>query len=409
MAGFRTRIRQSFNILMNRTILENGISTDLRTSDSRGGSIHLASRDSLVTPIITRIGMDAAALKVQHVRTGKDGFFKETINSSLNKRLTRTANKDQTAQMFIQTAIMALLDKGVIAVVPIDTSVSPLHGTKYGIESLRVGTITQWFADNVEIDLYNDRTGLHELVVLPKSFVAVVENPLFDVMNAKNSTLLRLVDKLRLIDAVDTQSGSGKLDLLFQLPFVIKTDTRQKQAEERRQAIEEQLHNSRYGIAYIDAAEKVTQLNRPAENQLMVQVEYLTRMLYSQLGLSQGVFDGSASESELLAYHNRTVYPVLNSLIESMYTSFLTTEAMNRGEKIMYFSDPFKMAPVSELADSMDKLGRNEILSSNEGRAVLGYKPSDDPRADELRNKNINSAEPEGNPEVSDPEEKETP
>ncbi len=406
MAGFRSRFVKSFNILMNRSTSEYGGNASLRTSNARSGSLNVMSRESLVTPIITRIGMDTAALEIKHVATGENGFYEKTVMSGLNERLNRRANKDQTGRMFVQTAIMTLLNKGVMAIVPVDTSINPKHGTKYSIQSMRAAEIVQWYADDVELTVYNDRTGMRDNVTLPKSFVAVVENPLYEVMNSPNSTLNRLVDKLRLLDAVDTESGSGKLDLLIQLPFVIKSEKRKQQAEARRSALEEQLLNSRYGIGYVDAAEKVTQLNRPVENQLMTQVEYLTRMLYSQLGLSQGVFDGSADEGEQLAYNNRTIYPVLNSLIEAMYTTFLTTEAMNRGEKLMYFRDPFKMAPVSEIADSMDKFSRNEIITGNEGRAYLGLQPHPDEKANELRNKNINSSEPPSTSDEPEPKEK---
>lgn len=353
----------------------------------RGGN-----EKSIITAVYNRIAIDVASISIQHVKLDQNGRYKETIKSGLNNCLTLEANIDQTAQAFIIDTIMSMFDEGVVAIVPVDTSINPLNSGSWDIDTLRTGKILEWMPRHVRIKLYNDVKGFEEEVVLPKSMVAIIENPLYSVMNEPNSTLKRLIHKLNLLDSVDEQSGSGKLDLLIQLPYELKSDLRKQQAEERRKDIEVQLQGSKYGIAYTGATERVTQLNRPVENNLMKQVEYLTSMLYNQLGMTQAIFDGTADEQAMLNYYNRSIDPIVNAIVGEMVRKFLTKTARTQGHTIMYFRDPFKLVPVEKLADIADKFTRNEIVSSNEFRHVIGYKPSDDPRADELRNKNINSS-----------------
>ena len=357
---------------------------------------------SIVTAIYNRIALDVAALDIKHVKLDDNNErFKEVIDDSLNQCLSVMSNKDQTAQQFIQNAVLSLFDEGAIAIVPVDTSISPKVSDSYDIYSLRVAQIRQWYPDYVKVRIYNDRTGDHEEITVPKSMVAIVENPFYVVMNEPNSVAKRLIHKLNILDVIDEQSAAGKLDVIVQLPGIIKTEARKRQAEDRRKNIEDQLSGSKYGIAYIDGTEKVTQLNRSVENNLMNQIEYLTSMLYSQLGISEEILKGTADEKTMLNYQNNTVAPVINALVNAMKCKFLTKTARTRHHSIKYFKDPFKNTPVDKIAEMADKFTRNEIASSNEIRSVIGWKPVDDPRADELRNKNLN-AEATGEPMYTD-------
>ena len=347
------------------------------------------SERSIVTAIYNRLAMDVASFDINHVRVDENGRFLEKIDGGLQTCLTVEANKDQTGRGFIHDVALSMFDEGVVALVPIDTTASPQLSGSYDILSIRTGKILDWYANAVRVEVYNDNTGRKEPLLLPKSLIGIVENPLYAIMNEPNSTLRRLIRKLTLLDAIDEQSGSGKLDLIIQLPYAIKNETRQKQAEERRRSIEEQLSGSKYGIAYTDATEHITQLNRPAENNLLDQITYLTNMLYSQLGISEDVFSGKADEATMLNYYNRTVEPVVTSIIEEMRRKFLTKTARTQGQTIMGFKDVLKLVPATEMAELAESLTRNEILTSNEVRSALGIKPSTAPQADELRNKNM--------------------
>ncbi len=350
---------------------------------------------SIVSAVYNRIAIDCAAIDIRHVRIDENQRFLEDINSSLNNCLTLEANIDQTARAFIQDAVMSMLDEGVIAIVPVDTSISPIRNNSYDILTMRVGKVREWYPQHVRIDLYDDRTGQHKDITLPKKSVALVENPLYAVMNEPNSTLQRLIRKLNILDSIDEQSGSGKLDLIIQLPYVTRTEARRQQAEQRRKDIEVQLAGSKYGIAYIDAQEHITQLNRGVENNLMSQIEYLTSMLYSQLGITDEVMNGTANEATMLNYYNRTVEPILSAITDEMKRKFLTKTARTQLQSIEFFRDPFRLVPVNQIAEIADKFTRNEILTSNEVRSIIGMKPSTDPKADELRNKNINQSDEE--------------
>lgn len=356
---------------------------------------------SIVTSVYNRIAMDVASITINHVRLDENDRYKETIKSSLNECLTVSANKDQTGRAFIQDVVASMLDEGCVAIVPIDTTIDPRVSGSYDIESMRTGKIIDWYPDQVRVRIYNDRTGNKEEIVLPKSMVAIVENPLYAVMNEPNSTMQRLIRKLNLLDVVDEQSGSSKLDLIIQLPYVIKTDARRKQAESRRAEIERQLADSKYGIAYADGTERITQLNRSVENNLLKTVEYLTNMLYGQLGISQAVMDGTADERQMLNYNNRTVEPILSAIVDEMKRKFLTKTARTQRQSIMFFRDPFKLVPVEQVAEIADKFTRNEIMTSNEFRQAIGMKPSDDPKADELRNANISAPNEEQQQETT--------
>lgn len=361
---------------------------------------------SMVSSIYNRLAIDVAAVPIQHVRLDENGRYLETIFSGLNDVLTTSANIDQTGRALMQDITMSLFDEGCVAIVPVDTTLDPMVTGGYDITSMRTGQILEWFPEHVRVRLYNEKKGLKEELILPKKTIAIIENPLYAVMNEPNSTLKRLIRKLNILDVIDEQSGSGKLDLIIQLPYTIKSPARKKQAEERRLAIEEQLAGSKYGIAYTDGTEKVTQLNRPAENNLMTQIQYLTSMLYSQLGLTESVFDGTADDATMLNYFNRTIEPVLSAIMDEMKRKFITKTARTQRQSLMFFRDAFKLVPVESLADIADKFTRNEILTSNEMRAVIGYKPVSDPRADELRNKNLN-AKNDQLPEVIDKKNKE--
>lgn len=351
---------------------------------------------SLVSSIYTRLSMDISDVELRHVRVDENEQFIENIDSGLNECFNVEANLDQGARAFRQDIALTLFDQGVIAIVPVDTTINPINNNTYDIRTMRVGVITQWYPEHVRVQLYRQSTGQREEVTLPKTAVAIVENPLYMVMNEPNSTLQRLIRKLNLLDAVDEQSGSGKLDLIIQLPYVIKSEARRQQAENRRKDIEFQLKSSKYGIAYTDGTEKITQLNRPAENNLMGQIEYLTELLYSQLGLTKSVFDGTASEQEMLNYHNRTIAPIMDAISEALTRTFLTRTARSQKQRVAYFRDPFKLVPVTDLADLADKFTRNEILTSNEVRGIVGFKPVNTEAANELRNKNLPVDDQEG-------------
>lgn len=387
-----SRLRTAYNIFRHGYSVESifpnyGTGSSIRPDRVK---FHTGTERSIIASIYTRIGIDVAALPVHHVRLDENRRFKEIIDSGLNSCLNLSANKDQTGRAFMQDAAMSLCDEGSIAIVPVDTTSSPNQSSSYDILSMRTAKILRWYPDDVTVNVYNDQKGLFENLTLPKSFVAIVENPLYAVMNETNSTLQRLINKLNLLDAIDNQSGSGKMDIIIQVPWVIKSEARKKQAAERKAEIESQLKDSKYGIAYTDGTERITQLNRPAENNLMTQIEYLTSMLYSQLGLTKEIFEGTADEAAMLNYYNRTIEPVISSILDSMIRVFLTKTGRSQGQSIMYIRDPFKLVPVANIADIADKFTRNEILSSNEMRGVIGLKPSLDPKADELRNKNIN-------------------
>jgi hypothetical protein len=348
--------------------------------------------------------MDVAAISIKHCRVDKNGRYKEDIKSGLNECLTVEANIDQSGRSFIQDVVMSMFDEGAVAIVPVDTSFDPTESTSYDILTMRTGKILEWYPAHVKVQVYNDRTGRKEDLVLPKKSVAIVENPLYAVINEPNSTMQRLVRKLNILDAIDEQSGSGKLDLIIQLPYVIKSEARQQQAEKRRKDIEEQLKGP-YGIAYTDGTERITQLNRPVENNLMKQIEYLMNQLYSQIGMTPSVLDGTADEKAMLNYNNRTVEPIVAAIVDAMKRSFLSKTARTQGQTIMFFRDPFKLVPINNIADIADKFATNEILSSNEIRQIIGMKPADDPKADELRNSHLNHPEDQMSMEEIPPEE----
>ena len=355
---------------------------------------------SIVTSVYNRIALDVAALNVQHVRLDENGRFLSVIDDGLNNCLTLEANVDQTARSFIQDVVISMFDEGSVAIVPVDTMTDPNVSGSYDIQSLRVGQILDWYPQYIRTRVYNEQTGRKEDIVVPKSAVAIIENPLYAVINEPNSTMQRLIRKLNLLDVIDEQSGSGKLDLIIQLPYVIKTEARRQQAENRRKDIESQLSGSKYGIAYTDGTEHITQLNRSVNNNLMSQIEYLTSMLYSQLGITQSILDGTADEKTMLNYNNRTIEPIISAIVDEMKRKFLTKTARSQRQSISFFRDPFKLVPVNEIAEIADKFTRNEIMTSNEIRQVVGMKPSDDPRADELRNKNL--SEPSGSDQQSE-------
>lgn len=349
---------------------------------------------SIITAVYNRIALDVAAIKIENVRLDNSGRYKESIQSSLNYCLTLSPNKDQTARAFIHDVVMSMFDEGCVAIVPIDTDDAPDEdGNNFNIYSMRVGKIVEWMPNHVKIQAYNDRIGDRQEIVMPKSAVAIIENPFYSVMNEPNSILQRLIRKLNLLDVIDEQSGSGKLDLIIQLPYVVKSELRKQQAETRRQEIERQLSGSKLGIAYTDGTERIVQLNRSVENNLMTQIEYLTSMLYSQLAITSSILDGSADDKTMLNYNNRTVEPIIAAICDEMNRKFLSDRARSRNQSIMYFQDPFRLVPVSSIAEIADKFTRNEIMSSNEIRQVIGMRPISDEKADELRNKNLSPSE----------------
>lgn len=390
-----SRLKHAWNVFMNRD--PTGMSYQVLGggSSSRPDRVRLSrgNERSVVTSVYNRIAMDVAAIGVRHVRQDQNGRFLYEMESSLNHCLTVEANLDQTSRAFYQDMVMSVLDEGVVAVVPTMYTSSLREGNFYSISSLRTGKITEWFPNAVRVQLYNEQTGRKEEIIRPKNMVAIIENPLYAIINEPNSTMQRLIRKLNLLDLVDEQSSSGKLDLIIQLPYIIKTDARRDQAEKRRRDIEEQLSGSKYGIAYTDGTERITQLNRSVGNNLMSQIEYLTSMLYSQLGISQSVLDGTANEETMLNYYDRTIEPMLSAFVDEFRRKFLTQTARSQLQTISYFRDPFKLVPVNQLAEIADKFTRNEIVTSNEIRQIIGMKPSDDPKADELRNSNLKVSE----------------
>lgn len=347
---------------------------------------------SIVTSVYNRIALDAASIDIMHVQLDKDNRFESVRDSALNECLTRNANIDQTGRAFIQDVVMSMLDEGCVAIIPVDTTINPNISNSYEINTVRTAKIIEWYPAHVKVNVYNDRTGRKEDLTLPKKTVAIIENPLYAVINEPNSTMQRLIRKLNLLDVIDEQSGSGKLDLIIQLPYVIKTEARREQAEKRRKDIEMQLAGSKYGIAYTDGTERITQLNRSVDNNLMKQIEYLTNMLYSQLGITQAILDGSADDKTMLNYYNRTIEPIVSSIVDEIQRKFLTKTAISQKQAIAYFRDPFRLVPVNEIAEIADKFTRNEIMTSNEIRQIVGMKPSKDPNADELRNKNLSQS-----------------
>lgn len=398
--SFGSRLKHAWNaftgnIQMNYRDL--GMSYSYRADRPR---MSRGNEKSIVTSVYNRIALDVAALNVQHVRLDENGRFLSVIDDGLNNCLTLEANVDQTARSFIQDVVISMFDEGSVAIVPVDTTTDPNVSGSYDIQSLRVGQILDWYPQYIRTRVYNEQTGRKEDIVVPKSAVAIIENPLYAVINEPNSTMQRLIRKLNLLDVIDEQSGSGKLDLIIQLPYVIKTEARRQQAENRRKDIESQLSGSKYGIAYTDGTEHITQLNRSVNNNLMSQIEYLTSMLYSQLGITQSILDGTADEKTMLNYNNRTIEPIISAIVDEMKRKFLTKTARSQRQSISFFRDPFKLVPVNEIAEIADKFTRNEIMTSNEIRQVVGMKPSDDPRADELRNKNL--SEPSGSDQQSE-------
>jgi hypothetical protein len=392
---FGSRLKHAWNAFLNKDptsfYRDIGISHSYRPDRPR---LTRGNERSIVTSVYNRIALDAAAINVQHVRLDENNRFLSVIESGLNGCLTIESNIDQTGRAFIQDAVMSMLDEGCVAIVPVDTTDNPEITGSYDIYSMRTGKILEWYPKHIRVRVYNERTGIKQDIPLAKNAVAIVENPLYAVINEPNSTMQRLVRKLNLLDVVDEQSSSGKLDLIIQLPYVIKTEARRQQAENRRKNIEDQLAGSKYGIAYTDGTERITQLNRSVENNLMKQIEFLTSMLYSQLGITQSILDGTADDKTMLNYYNRTIEPILSAIVDEMKRKFLTKTARSQLQSISFFRDPFKLVPVNEISEIADKFTRNEIMTSNEIRQVIGMKPSDNPKADELRNKNL--SQPKG-------------
>ena len=392
-----SRLKHTWNVFINKNPTENltniGMGYSYRPDRPR---LTRGNERSIITSVFNRIALDVSAIKIQHVQLDKNERFLYALDSGLNNCLTVEANTDQTARAFIHDAALSLLDEGCVAIVPVEISSDPTISDSYEIESLRVGKILDWYPQHVKVRLYDDRTGKKKDIIIPKSMAAIVENPFYSVMNEPNSTMQRLCRKLVLLDAIDEQSSSGKLDLIIQLPYTIKTEKRRQQAENRRKDIEEQLAGSKYGIAYTDGTEHITQLNRPIENNLMKQIEYLTSMLYSQLGITQSILDGSADEKTMLNYNSRVIEPIVSALTDEMRRKFLTKTDSSQVETIMFFTDPFKLVPVNEIAEIADKFTRNEIMTSNELRQTIGMRPSEDPAADELRNKNLSAPKQDG-------------
>jgi len=398
---FGARLKTAWNVFLNKDpthdYMDSGYGYSYRPDRPR---LTRGNERSIVTSVYNRIALDVASITIQHVILDENDRFLSYVNSGLNTCLTLEANVDQTGRAFIQDVVMSMLDEGCVAVVPIDTDVNDNTPLGFDVESMRTGKILEWYPNMVKVKAYNERKGIKEDIVVPKSTTAIIENPLYSVINEPNSTMQRLIRKLNLLDAVDEQSGSGKLDLIIQLPFAIKSEARRAQAEKRRLDVETQLSNTKYGVAYTDGTERITQLNRPVNNNLMTQIEYLTSMLYSQLGISASVLDGTADEKTMLNYYSRTIEPIISAIVDEMKRSFLTKAARIQRHSIMFFKDPFRLVPLSELAEIADKFTRNEIMSSNEIREITGRKPSSDPKADELKNKNISSDANEEKPTV---------
>ena len=387
---FSSRLKHAWNVFRNKEPAERysdvGATYTYRPDRPR---MSRGNERSIVTAIYNRIALDVASVDIKHCKLDENGRYIETVKSGLNNCLTVEANLDQTARSFLMDVVISMLDEGVVAIVPTHTTFNPKATGSYDIQKMRTGKILEWRPSTVKVQVYNEETGRKEDLVLPKNSIGIVENPLYSVINEPNSTMRRLIRKLNLLDSIDEQSGAGKLDLLIQLPYIIKTDARREQAEKRRKDIEMQLAGSKYGIAYTDGTEKVTQLNRPVENNLMKQIEYLTSMLYSQLGFHQTILDGTADEKTMLNYNTRTIEPILSAIVEEMKRKFITKTGRTQGQSISFFRDPFKLVPINNIADIADKFTRNEILTSNEIRQIIGMKPSNDPKADELRNSNM--------------------
>ena len=385
-----SRIKRAWNAFLNRsptyTRQHVGASYSYRPDRPR---LSRGNDRSIITSVYNRIAIDVSSVDMKHCQLDEENRYLEDIDSGLNTCLNLEANIDQTGRSFMQDVIMSMFDEGCVAIVPVDTSADPNLSSSYDILSLRTGKIVDWYPSHVKIKLYNDRTGNKEELIFSKRNVAIIENPFYAIMNEPNSTMQRLIRKLSLLDVTDEQTASGKLDLIIQLPYVIKTDARRKQAEDRRKDIETQLAGSKYGIAYTDGTEKITQLNRSVENNLLAQIESLTNQLFSQLGITQSILDGTADEQTMLNYYNRTIEPIVSAIIDEMKRKFITKTARTQGKSIMAFRDPFKLVPLNNIADMADKFTRNEILSSNEFRQIIGRKPSDDPKADQLVNSNI--------------------
>ena len=386
------RIQNGWNAFMSRAPT-NDYSTGIgsyyrpdRVRFSRG------NERSIVTSVYNRIALDVSAIDIKHCQLDEDGRYMHDVNSGLNECLNLSANTDQTGKAFIQDIVMSMLDEGCVAIVPVVTTCDPRKTGAYDILAMRTGKIVEWKPKHVKVQVYNDQTGYKEELLLPKSMVGIVENPLYAVINEPNSTMQRLIRKLRLLDVTDEETASGKLDLIIQLPYVIKTEARREQAEKRRKDIEMQLAGSKYGIAHTDGTERITQLNRSLENNLMKQIEYLTDMVFSQLGISKTILDGTADEQTMLNYYTNTIEPIVTAIVNEMRRKFLTQTARTQGKSIVYFRDPFKLVPVNNIADIADKFTRNEIMSSNEFRQIIGRKPSDDPKADQLVNSNISQS-----------------
>ena len=397
MPTLRKRIKNAWNVFTSRDPTEQPVFHDYGISYGyRPDRIRLTrgNERSIVNAVYNRIAIDVASIDVKHVKTDENDVFIEEIDSFLNDVLQTEANIDQTGRNLMIDAVISLLDEGVIAIVPVDIDEDE-EIDSFDVLSLRVAKIIQWYPEHVKLRVYNEKTGYKQDIVINKRSVCVVENPFYSVMNEPNSTLQRLIRKLNLLDAIDEQTGSGKLDIIIQLPYVIKTEARKKQAEDRRKDIEAQLAGSKYGIAYTDGTERITQLNRPAENNLLTQIEYLTSMLYSQLGITEEVLNGTADEKTMLNYYNRTIEPIMSAIVDEMKRKLLTWNARKEGQSIKFFRNPFKLVPVTEMAEIADKFGRNEILTPNEIRGIVGFKPSDDPQANELRNRNISQSNEE--------------
>lgn len=388
--GLMDRLKHSWNAFRNRdpTEYHNDLGSSYFYRPDRPRFTRGNER-TILASVYNRIALDVAAINIQHVRLDDNGRFSAVMNTGLNDCLTLSANIDQTGRAFIQDIVMSMLDEGCVAIIPVDTTLDPRVTGSYDINSMRTGKILEWYPAHVKVRVYNDRTGNKEDIILPKSAVGIIENPLYAIVNEPNSTMQRLVRKLALLDVTDEQTASGKLDLIIQLPYVIKTEARRQQAENRRKDIEMQLAGSKYGIAYTDGTEKITQLNRSLENKLMTQVEYLTNQLYAQLGITQSIMDGTADEKTMLNYNNRSIEPIVSAITLEMKRKFLTKTARAQHQSIEAFRDPFKLVPVNDIAEIADKFTRNEIMTSNEIRQVVGMKPSDDPKADQLINSNI--------------------
>lgn len=387
-----TRLAHAWNAFTSRDPTQYIITGPGYSSRPDRPRLSRGNEKSIATSIFNRIALDVSSVNIKHCRLDKNGRYVEDIDSGLNNCLNLEANKDQTGRAFIQDVVLSMLDEGCVALVPVETTIDPKSSNSYQIDSMRTGKITEWYPDTVRVRLYNDRTGEKEEILLPKNQVAIIENPLYAVVNEYNSTMQRLIRKLSLLDVTDEQTASGKLDLIIQLPYVIKTETRRQQVERRRKDIIDQLAGSQYGIAYTDGTEKITQLNRSLENNLLKQVEYLTNMVYSQLGITQSVLDGTADEKTMLNYMNRTVEPIISAIVDELKRKFLTKTARSQLQSIVYFRDPFRLVPVNDIAEIADKFTRNEIMTSNEIRQIVGMQPSKDPKADKLVNSNISQA-----------------